>query len=72
MPSVKLKCSRCGRQQFYQSSIKGNLGMYQIADLAMQGGWSGSFLSGDGTCSDECRVLKAKDVTPEVPALASI
>jgi hypothetical protein len=46
--------------------------MYQIADLAMQGGWSGSFLSGDGTCSDECRVLKAKDVTPEVPALASI
>lgn len=71
MPSVTLKCSCCGAQQFYQSSFKGKMGMYQIAEHAMRAGWSGSFVTGEGTCSDECRALKAKDVTPEVPALAS-
>jgi hypothetical protein len=71
MAQVTVKCACCHQSMFCMSGRRGRAGMAEIAARLSGDGWSGEVLLGRGLCSDDCRALMARDVTPEIPAIES-
>ena len=70
MSTLTMKCEVCRRMHISWSPRQGRQGIVQIAAWVTEAGWHPGSTPGKFVCSEDCKAMIAKDVTPKIKFLS--